>query len=232
MKIRTRLVVFGLSICALLGSGALWLSAATNSSPDYAQVESIERAATYRDATLLALAEQLPVASAYLSHPFEYQDNPSFCGPTTAANLLRSTGRDATQKSVIVGTNVHTIFGLLPTGLTLDEEAALLRQATGAQVSLLRDLDLATFRANLASANDVATRFIVNFHRGPIFGRGHGHFSPILGYLSDRDLVLVGDVNRDYGTYLVSSARLFEAIDTIDSATGKKRGLLRVDFQP
>ena len=71
-------------------------------------------------------------------------------------------------------------------------------------------------------------RFVVNFHRGPMFGRGHGHFSPILAYLAGRDLVLVGDVNHDYGLYLVSASRLFDAMNTIDSVTGKKRGLLMV----
>lgn len=71
-------------------------------------------------------------------------------------------------------------------------------------------------------------RAIVNFHRGPLFARGHGHFSPVLGYLADRDLVFVGDVNRDYRPYLVPTERLWRAAATVDSATGKSRGLLIV----
>jgi len=73
--------------------------------------------------------------------------------------------------------------------------------------------------------NDPHLRFVVNFHRGPLFGRGHGHFSPLLGYVADRDLVLVGDVNPAYRPFLVSTERLWRATDTIDDATGKKRGL-------
>ena len=107
----------------------------------------------------------------------------------------------------------------------------MLRKTTGDPVTLLRDLDLATFRSDLARANDPKLRFVVNFHRGPMFGRGHGHFSPILAYLADRDLVLVGDVNHDYGIYLVSTARLFDAMNTIDDVTGKKRGLLMVTLR-
>ena len=69
----------------------------------------------------------------------------------------------------------------------------------------------------------------VNFHRGPLFGIGHGHFSPILGYLADEDLVFVGEVNHDYMPFVVSSARLFDAMNTVDSASGLKRGLLVID---
>lgn len=72
---------------------------------------------------------------------------------------------------------------------------------------------------------------IVNFHRGPLFGRGHGHFSPVLGYLAERDLVLVGDVNADYKPYLVPVERLWRGVDTVDDATGKKRGLLIADLR-
>jgi hypothetical protein len=80
----------------------------------------------------------------------------------------------------------------------------------------------------LMRANDPARRYVVNFHRGPLFGRGHGHFSPILGYDLGHDLVFVGDVNREYRPFLVSSERLWNATNTLDSATGKNRGLLAV----
>jgi hypothetical protein len=113
--------------------------------------------------------------------------------------------------------------------MTLDEEAALMRLRTGAEVKVLRDLDLAAFRAELPRMNDPSLRYTANFARGPLFGRGHGHHSPILGYLPDEDLVFIGDVNRDYaGPWLVKADRLFQAIDTIDDSSGKKRGLLVV----
>ncbi len=130
---------------------------------------------------------------------------------------------------MLEGTSIRPFLGVLPAGLTLDQEAEVLRASSGQPVDVLRDLDLAAFRAELAHVNDPARRYIANFHRGPLFGSGHGHFSPILGYLAEADLVFVGDVNDAFQPFLVSSARLHEAMDTVDSATGLKRGLLRVD---
>lgn len=201
---------------------------------EYAGVVSIEKTQTYEDPALIAKAWQLPVAAAYHAAEFDYQHNQSFCGPTSVVDVLRSLGRNASQADVLDGSKVWTLFGyVVPAGMTLDEEAALLRLRTRAPVNLLRDLDLAAFRAELPHMNDPALRYVVNFTRGPLFGRGHGHHSPILGYLADEDLVFIGDVNRDYaGPWLVKADRLFEAIDTVDSASGKKRGLLVVTLAP
>jgi len=61
--------------------------------------------------------------------------------------------------------------------------------------------------------------------------RGHGHFSPVLGYLPAEDLVFVGDVNANYRPWLVPTSRLFDAQNTIDSSSHAKRGLLEVKAQ-
>lgn len=193
---------------------------------DYEGVPSIEARQDYRDARLMTSAWQLPVARQYRAGGFEYQDNPSFCGPTSLANMLKSTGTATDQKKVIDGTELEPWFGILVGGLTIDELASLTRQRAGATVGIVRDPDLAQFRSWLRRSNDPRYRIIANFHRGPLFGRGHGHFSPILGYLEKEDLVLVGDVNRDYRPFLVSSERLWQATDTIDEETGKERGLI------
>lgn len=70
---------------------------------------------------------------------------------------------------------------------------------------------------------------MVNFTRGPLFGTGGGHHSPIAGYLVDEDLVLVLDVNEEYGPWLVKSERLYEAMNTLDTGAKKKRGLLLIE---
>jgi hypothetical protein len=219
------------AVAALCAAGiAAWMFGAFSPSP-YAHVASIERTPVFRNAALLAEAERMPVARAYLSRPFEYQHNPSVCGPTSAADVLHSIGRTDSQTDVMTRAGVTSVVGYVIPGLTLDQDAAVLRKTTGDPVTLLRDLDLTTFRGLLARANDPTLRFVINFHRGPMFGRGHGHFSPILAYLADRDLVLVGDVNHDYGIYLVSANRLFDAMNTVDDVTGKKRGLLMVTLR-
>lgn len=192
-------------------------------------VISIATRPDFHDPALLARAWALPVAAAYRRRPYEYQSNPSFCGPASVANLLRSLGVDFSQADVLRGTAFQPWFGVLVNGLTLDELAELIRRRLDREVRVVRDLSLSEFRAAMNSGNDPAKRLIVNFHRGPLFGRGAGHFSPILGYLPDRDLVFVGDVNGDYQPFLVDSERLWRAVTTLDRTSGKARGLLIID---
>jgi Phytochelatin synthase len=99
----------------------------------------------------------------------------------------------------------------------------------GWKVTVLRDLDLAAFRGHLRLANDTSRRYVVNFTRGPLFGVGGGHHSPIAGYLVNEDLVFVLDVNEKYGPWLVKSQRPFEAVNTLDPTAQKKRGLLLIE---
>ncbi len=200
---------------------------------EYAHVTSIETRADYRDPQLMAAAWSLPIARLYRRGPYEFQDNPSFCGPASLANALRSTGRTLSQHQAIDGSRFEPWFGVLIGGMTIDELAELARERSGRRVTVIRAPTLAAFRAEMRRTNDPAYRTIVNFHRGPLFGRGHGHHSPILGYLARRDLVLVGDVNADYRPFLVSSERLWRATNIVDAATGRARGLIRIesDFQ-
>lgn len=195
---------------------------------DWSQVVSIEKDARYKDTALLAKAFMLPVAAAYQKGGLDYQRNPSFCGPTTAVDVERSFGTAIDQAHILDGTRVHTTFGVVWGGLTLDEEAEMLLEKTHRKVTVLRDLDLASFRAELAHANDPARRYTVNFSRGPLFGRGGGHHSPVGAYLAAEDLVLVLDVNNHFQPWLVTSERLWQAVNTVDKASGKKRGLLLI----
>ena len=81
----------------------------------------------------------------------------------------------------------------------------------------------------MAKSNDPSRRIILNFTRMPLFGRGHGHFSPILGYLADEDLVFVGDVTANYRPWLVPTSRLYDAENTLDSSSHAKRGVLEIE---
>ncbi len=211
-------------ILAILSGSAAFYFRAPPVSPD-----SIERTATYQNEALLARAWSLPVARLYGPEKYLFQQNPSFCGPTSIADLLRSEGRPADPNSVLDGSGIRQVAGILPGGLTLDQEAEVLERDTGKHVTVLRDLSLDAFRAEMAKANDPSRRLIVNFTRGPLFGRGHGHFSPVLGYFAREDLVFVGDVNANYRPWLVPTSRLYEAQNTIDASSHAKRGLLEVE---
>jgi hypothetical protein len=226
-KVRKRLLV-AVSLLALVGGGlAMAPRLLFGDGVDYSHVASIKKTPEWKDPTLLERAWALPVAARYKSG-IDYQRNGSFCGPTSAVNVMRSWGVAADQATILDGSAVHTTFGLVFGGVTLDELAGVLR-TRGRKVTVLRDLDLAAFRAEIAHTNDPDRRYIVNFHRGPLFGQGGGHHSPIAGYLPDRDLVLVLDVNQKYEPWLVSTERLFAAVDTVDKQSHQKRGLLRIE---
>lgn len=223
--------LIGLGIVVALLGGAVTVGPRLlfSDGHDYSHALSIKTLPQYQDAALLAKAWALPVAAIYQKDGVDYQSNPSFCGPTSAVNVVRSLGQPADQKSILDGTGIKTTFGMVWGGLTLDEEAELLRKKTGKQVTVLRGLTLDQLREEVSHANDPARRYVINFHRGPLFAAGGGHHSPIAGYLAAEDLVLVLDVNDKYKPWLVPTARLHEAIDTVDKSSGQKRGLLRIE---
>lgn len=195
---------------------------------DYSKVRSIRSDPSFQSAALLEKAWALPVAALYAKGRVDFQHNGSFCGPTSLVNVLRSQGKAATQGKILEGTDTSTVLGFLPGGISLDALGELAREKVSPHVRVLRGLSFSDFRAHMLSANDPDKRYVVNFHRG-LFGKGGGHHSPIGGYLASADRVLVIDVNDSYKPWLVSPARLFEAVDTVDPGTHQKRGLLLIE---
>jgi len=192
-------------------------------------VESIANTSQYQDAALLKQAWALPVASTFQQH-VDFQPNGSICGPTSVANMFRSfDAQPSGVDGVLAGTGKCEPFGMCFGGLTLDELAELVRAKSQRDVTVLRGLSLNAFRDELRETNNPARRYIINFQRGLLFGKGTGHHSPIAGYLEAQDLVFVLDVNKKFGPWLVKSERLFRAMDSVDSSSGKKRGLLRIE---
>jgi hypothetical protein len=148
---------------------------------------------------------------------------------TAIAALLVGGSAVVLQESILQGSGFSTVMGYLPQGLTLDQLAEVARKKLQTKVTVLRDLDLAAFREQLNHVNDPARRYVINFSRGPLFATGGGHHSPIAGYLDQEDLVLILDVNKKYGPWLVKPDRLYEAMNTIDATAQKKRGLLLIE---
>jgi Phytochelatin synthase len=227
---RTGKIVLWAAVAALMlgGSAVVLPSLISEGHADYASSVSIKESNDYQNPALLKKAWALPVAGAYQAG-IEYQQNGSVCGPTSLANVLHSIKQSGNQQSILQGTNFSTVLGYLPEGLTLDQLADIARDKLQRKVTVLRDLDLAAFREQLRHVNDPARRYVINFSRGPLFGTGGGHHSPIAGYLEQEDLVLVLDVNKKYGPWLVKPERLYEAMNTIDSTAQKKRGLLLIE---
>jgi hypothetical protein len=208
---------------------ALVVAAAGCGNP-YKGVVSIETTAEYQDPALLAKAWALPVAAAYAREGLRPQKNGGFCGPATVVNLAHSIGVAAIdQDNVLDGTGNSWLTMIAHRGMNLDTVAQLIRDKAHRKVTVIRGISRDEFRQHLRRANSPDRRYTINFHRGPLFGRGGGHHSPIGGYLEAQDLVFVLDVNAKYGPWLVKSDRLYEAIDTIDHDGGQKRGLLLIE---
>jgi hypothetical protein len=195
--------------------------------PPTFDVPSIRSQKEYQDPELLARGWALPAAQS-IKPKFSYQSNGSTCGPTSLANVFRSLGEDADEQSVRKGAG-KCWTGICFGGLTLDELAELVHERGTHKATVLRDLDYDGFLAELRRSNDPKRRYVVNFQRGLLFAKGTGHHSPVGGYLEPENLVFVLDVNEDFRPWLVDARRLFDAMNSVDSSSGKKRGLLLIE---
>jgi hypothetical protein len=210
---------------AAAGSAA-WLARSRYAQPAV-RGDSIRDTAQFQDPALLARAWTLPAAQR-IQPAFRPQRNATTCGPASLANVFRSLGHDVDEAAVLSGTGkcwTSVCFG----GVTLDELADIARARPGHRVSVLRDLTFEQFVEHLRRSNDPGRRYVVNFHRGPLFTEGHGHHSPLGGYLERENLAFVLDTNDRYQPFLVDPRRLFEAVNTVDSTGGKTRGLLLIE---
>lgn len=216
-----RLRILGTLVGFALAGAALLVALSPPKVPQAAIESSVIRAPE-----LMGRAWRLPVAASF-GPQISWQSNASLCGPASLANVFRSVGEEEdTEGEVLDGTGMcRTGFCIM--GLTLDELADVARRHTDREVSVVRDLTPDDFREHMRRSNDRGRRYVINFTREKIFGTGAGHHSPIGGYLEAEDLVLVLDVNEQFGPWLVERERLFTAMDTFDG--GSKRGLLLIE---
>jgi hypothetical protein len=182
--------------------------------------------AVARHPPLLDKAFSLPSASRY-GRTIYYQTHSSFCGPASLVNVFRSVGDNIVDERAMLAGTGKCGLGFCWLGLTLDEVAEIARSHGRQRVTILRDLSPDSFREHLRQSNDPHFRYIINFARARIFGSGGGHHSPIGGYLETDDKVLVLDVNRNFGPWVIDRERLYQAMNTLDGST--KRGLLMLE---
>jgi hypothetical protein len=84
-------------------------------------------------------------------------------------------------------------------------------------------------RRDLAAAGTDGPFLVAAYGRDALGQTGAGHFSPLGGWHPGRDLALILDVARfKYPPHWVPVERLWSAMRSVDPATGRPRGYLRV----
>lgn len=192
-------------------------------------------------------------SSAKLRHPFfamqpyvETQQNLAFCGPASIVAVMNSLGTPRPAESRLYPYNFYTqdnifnadtqrvkSFVMVSTrGMTLADMSAFFT-ALGVKATpyYADSLDVAQLRTLLknALANPNA-RVVANFDRKILAQEGAGHQSPLAAYDEVSDSVLMLDVAKfKYPPAWIKLDELLEAMRSVDSDSGKSRGLVVVE---
>lgn len=160
----------------------------------------------------------------------------AFCGPATSAAVINAALRpqtEVTQTSLFKSAAgaIKSELAVSFSGLTLEELAEILR-AHGLHVRIVHAdrSDIASFRNAAQSALSEPLAFlVVNYDRKVLGQSGAGHISPIGAFSQETDRVLVLDVaTYKYPYTWVPVSRLWNAMNTVDSDSGRTRGYLLV----
>ncbi|KAF7818451.1 glutathione gamma-glutamylcysteinyltransferase 3-like isoform X1 [Senna tora] len=168
---------------------------------------------------------------------YQTQSEPAYCGLATLAVVLNALAIDPGRKwkgpwrwfddSML--DCCEPLTKIKEKGITFGKVACLAR-CNGAKVEAFRtnEKTIDDFRRSVISCcASEEYHVIVSYHRGAFKQTGTGHFSPIGGYHAERDMVLILDVARfKYPPHWVPLTLLWEAMNTIDQATGHHRGYM------
>ena len=180
-----------------------------------------------------------PSAQVYLlANALEYQPREGFCSTTTLRCVLRTIPGIHPEKIPALCSGPATAVSY---SNSIDASYPGHLRSTVIRGNEGYDLFLQTLR----KANDPKKyRLSVNFLRPALFGPPSptylpsscllglvgGHHSPVIAYSDVTDTVLVFDVNHNYGSLVISSRELFEAVDTFDPLAGEHRGLVLTEI--
>jgi hypothetical protein len=180
-----------------------------------------------------------------LAQWFETQANLAYCGVASAVMALNSLAIPApaapgygpyrfwTQSSAfsIPGSGGYVRPEVVAReGMTLAQLQGWLAQQPDLVVERFHgdQLSLLQWRALLMrSLNDPKDRLLVNYQRSALGQPGGGHISPLAAYDAASDRVLILDVARyRYPAVWVRAEDLWQAMRTVDSSSGRSRGLV------
>ncbi|XP_059660315.1 glutathione gamma-glutamylcysteinyltransferase 1-like isoform X2 [Cornus florida] len=170
---------------------------------------------------------------------FQTQSEPAYCGLASLAMVLNALSIDPGRKwkgpwrwfDESMLDCCEPLEKVKAKGISFGKVVCLARCA-GAKVD--------AFRTNLSTIDDFRKHVmecstssdchvLTSYHRGTFKQTGAGHFSPIGGYHAEKDMALILDVARfKYPPHWVPLTLLWEAMDTLDEATGLSRGFMLV----
>ncbi|XVF21544.1 hypothetical protein REPUB_Repub12eG0099000 [Reevesia pubescens] len=168
---------------------------------------------------------------------YQTQSEPAYCGLATLAMVLNALTIDPgrTWKGPWRWFDDSMLDCCEPLekiknqGITFGKVACL-AVCNGAQVEPFRtdQSSLDDFRKRVISCTSSEDcHLIVSYNREVFKQTGTGHFSPIGGYHAGKDMVLILDVARfKYPPHWVPLPLLWDAMNTIDKATGHPRGFM------
>jgi len=227
----TRYVTGVISIFAVYRLSKLLYSLYHYRTTEFLHKPSIKIELSYQNKELLEKAWSKPAAIFY-KNKIEYQPREGLCGYATLNSVLSSLEKKPLKYPRIGG----------PFHMKNLQEYTQKQLGDQFNVEALPASDREIISKILRTeVNDPKNRFMANFLRGPLFFSDTkswkrvlgGHWSPVIAYLPEEDLLLILDVNDTYGAWLVSVDRFVDSLNTVDHTTGggaSWRGLLKVTY--
>ena len=168
----------------------------------------------------------------YLVDNFEGQIYLSYCGVASSVIVGKSLGLEINQNDFF-----KSNLAMLKTyysGMTLLELSQYLA-AHNMTVNLQYSGEfsgIADFRETLkTNLYEEGNYILINYSRKVLKQIGAGHISPVADYNEKRDEFLILDVaDYKYGPTWISAESLFNAINSTDTLTGLKRGIVEVSL--
>lgn len=171
-----------------------------------------------------------------LHRNFVSQARRAFCGVASSIvvmNALRSSGPRFTQSTFFTesASRVRGSIQVTFTGMSLDQLGDLLRaHRLEARLFYASDINVDSFRSiareNLRANGDF---LLVNYQRAMLGQDEIGHISPLAAYDDETDRLLILDVAAfKYPPVWVSTDALWNAMNTVDSSSGRTRGFIVV----
>ena len=168
-----------------------------------------------------------------LESTWEAQKLVSYCGVASGVAVLNALGDSRTQDTFFTPAASHVRSRLAVTfgGMSRADLAGLL-EAHGLEVDVVHgsESSIEAFRAAVqVNLSDPADFMLVNYQRA-VLGQGQvGHISPLGAYDSASDRVLILDTAAyKYPHTWVPLDTLYDAMATVDPASGRSRGYLSV----